>query len=1250
MVDRPQRPERFEEDEVPAPRVEEGFSKRPVGSRNRKLKGRLRIGVEQDCTAQTSSVRVLAGSLRINARHDAILQANTVRTLSGAMSISLAHSASLQKNVAVHLSSAMSIRASTAALLQTNTIRTLSGQFVISVDPTSSLQAKPVKTLTGALSVRASLAALEQTKTVIHLTGALSIRASCAGAVSPTNFIRNLTSAMTVRVQAAGIEQTKPVRHLTGAMSIRVSQAASAQTNTIRTVTGHPNIRATLAAALLNKPVRHLTGALSIRASMAAIEHTNTVVHIAGARGINVDLTCTAQFKPVRHLTGALSVRASSHAVATTAASIHSSENDQLISLTLAAAAQVINEPATLPPPLYIIPQGSPPLFPWADTFNPVFTGGPVAGAPLLGPIIPQAQPGDTIPLVGSFTSAATFAAYSQSIPEDASESVPDINLIATNRASVRFSDFMTSNTMILVYTVDGGKYSTPAVVNRAETWWLTSHTTGSDSVIVGDMVSIFGRNLSYALDWFGGYDGSNAAEKIMIWLYTPGLAGQNVECFTINPYRATFQMPNTFWPIATSTSSNTFTTGPKAFTTQAGLGYIQGLAVTIWNSTGYLLGTITGYSDITLNVSVTTVESGASGTRTSWVIEITYDISVYCHNGHGGIYGWSRALTMHITNKPKLGINYDKIAAIPVGAPNGTNDTTAFNNAIAFAGSNGPVTLTLQAGTYRVASRIALNGGFNKAFQLKGQGAGSTTIIPTAGFIGASGEIISSNAMSELRDLTIDASAYTAGNVTNATNATPIVITTSAAHGFTTGDYVRIVGVGGNTAANGGWNVTVLTTTTFRLLNGASNSVGNGAYTSGGTWARETSVRVPRIVDCNILIRKPSTIDFPTGGSCYMTGCIIVAPYADALNNTSIFVFLCNFFGTDLADQVFHTGGGRNIFFVQNTAQHFNPSGTNAEKGHGRMFVGELLTYGSQRNIYIAENSTPTRFNNPEGFGDGELFLWDGARCSSSSMATAATSSTVTITDVASASWINTRHAAVTGGRGEGQMRLITGVSGNQLSVDPSWDLTPNTTSRINVVATVNRTVIYNNFVTGGNILNDGSEQGDSQAVNLFTGGSEIIVDGNNIADMHYGYSEWCVGVTAALTEGVVPLYFNLVQNNSFYHCDYGVRTVIDPALDSETALMLGNLRRNNLWGGTVVTGWYIHKAFNAAHVDADVFQGCEFDGEKFGVYLNDTAQAANTVLVDTIFIGNNVSGSIAKRNITLNETGSTDFSNFEA
>ncbi len=73
---------------------------------------------------------------------------------------------------------------------------------------------------------------------------------------------------------------------------------------------------------------------------------------------------------------------------------------------------------------------------------------------------------------------------------------------------------------------------------------------------------------------------------------------------------------------------------------------------------------------------------------------------------------------------------------------------------------------------------------------------------------------------------------------VTDASNATPIVITTKSViddpvnHTLLTGELVSIQSVGGNTAANGVWTITVTGDTTFSL----DTSVGNGTYTSAGT------------------------------------------------------------------------------------------------------------------------------------------------------------------------------------------------------------------------------------------------------------------------------------------------------------------------------------------------------------------------------------------------------------------------------
>lgn len=66
---------------------------------------------------------------------------------------------------------------------------------------------------------------------------------------------------------------------------------------------------------------------------------------------------------------------------------------------------------------------------------------------------------------------------------------------------------------------------------------------------------------------------------------------------------------------------------------------------------------------------------------------------------------------------------------------------------------------------------------------------------------------------------------------ITGATNATPVVYTTSTAHSYTSGQVVFARYISGNTGANAQGACTVLSATTFSI----AGSVGSGAYTSGG-------------------------------------------------------------------------------------------------------------------------------------------------------------------------------------------------------------------------------------------------------------------------------------------------------------------------------------------------------------------------------------------------------------------------------
>ena len=73
--------------------------------------------------------------------------------------------------------------------------------------------------------------------------------------------------------------------------------------------------------------------------------------------------------------------------------------------------------------------------------------------------------------------------------------------------------------------------------------------------------------------------------------------------------------------------------------------------------------------------------------------------------------------------------------------------------------------------------------------------------------------------------------SGVTQTTISGATNATPIVLTVASGTGFASGDFVLVQDVGGNTNANGVFQITV-SGTSITLVGSASGA----AYTSGGT------------------------------------------------------------------------------------------------------------------------------------------------------------------------------------------------------------------------------------------------------------------------------------------------------------------------------------------------------------------------------------------------------------------------------
>ena len=79
-------------------------------------------------------------------------------------------------------------------------------------------------------------------------------------------------------------------------------------------------------------------------------------------------------------------------------------------------------------------------------------------------------------------------------------------------------------------------------------------------------------------------------------------------------------------------------------------------------------------------------------------------------------------------------------------------------------------------------------------------------------------------------------------GKISGASNTDPIMVTTPTEHLLSDGDEVEVIGVGGNTAANGTWTVNETGALTFEIP-----VAGNNEYTSGGYFKVTSGTKVYR-------------------------------------------------------------------------------------------------------------------------------------------------------------------------------------------------------------------------------------------------------------------------------------------------------------------------------------------------------------------------------------------------------------------
>jgi hypothetical protein len=238
------------------------------------------------------------------------------------------------------------------------------------------------------------------------------------------------------------------------------------------------------------------------------------------------------------------------------------------------------------------------------------------------------------------------------------------------------------------------------------------------------------------------------------------------------------------------------------------------------------------------------------------------------------------------------------------------------------------------------------------------------------------------------------------------------------------------------------------------------------------------------------------------------------------------------NFFLTNQTDAAIVVWNGDDISITNCNVQNEDPTLANpVGYGDGRLLYNDEI-WGSIYNEYLASNNT-INLAIPSANNCGEEIGCEGAVTGYTGAPISATAMTITVPVQASGDWIGSS-IVVIGGDGLGQMRTVTAdtVNGNlvTLMLDQPWTVMPDGSSQLQVGTTIYNCVYTDNSFQCAATA-DGANLEASSAFQLWTGGYNMVFDGNTSNGLHYG-------VLLCSYATFNPCYFIQITDNQFDNC----------------------------------------------------------------------------------------------------------------
>lgn len=568
----------------------------------------------------------------------------------------------------------------------------------------------------------------------------------------------------------------------------------------------------------------------------------------------------------------------------------------------------------------------------------------------------------------------------------------------------------------------------------------------------------------------------------------------------------------------------------------------------------------------------------------------------VWIHNGHGGSYGWSGPLSLTVTDAHVWNgthFNVRDYGATGNGRSDDTDAVTAAYTAAAQYRDRSGLhpTLYFPAGTYML--RYGL--GLERNIRILGTGKQATTLRCSAKFDRAGnpadgpklGLIFANGGVVrniEIRDLTLDAN-----------------------------DHFR------------------------QPLN--QDHLVYCQFEPGTSDVRFTNVRI------EILAPGIGAAFLNNITRLSMVGCDFIGGGVMLFNGRQHEITGCSFLGANDSPAAIVQRGTSELSVTNCFSADLDLTSPTGQ-GLGR-FIAANGDYGTQRNIYIGENTTVDcgpRIGATDQ-NSGEQVMCEGNITRFEGNPTAVSATTATFSTL-SANFIG-QTAVICRGKGLGQHRIITGYNSasRTITVTPAWNVVPDRDSTVMIANAADRWVIYRNHFDGKNDY--ASRPTATTAIEPFGGCYNWVGDSNVISHMRIAIYVTALEQTSPVAS-IAPCYFNYYANNSITESYRGLHVASGIREDIETVGILGNVFRHNTLSDLKSSGINLYtppqlrtgSPFDMILFEKNTFsnlaEGLDFDERRNGSRVKNTLLLGNSFHRGTAPFGGSLGVNFAATTFT--------------